>query len=39
MDLFTRKVIGWSMQERMESKFVMNDFCMALGQRKKADNV
>lgn len=36
MDLFSRKVIGWSMRETMERKLVMDALSMALGQRKVA---
>jgi transposase InsO family protein len=34
IDLFSRKVIGWSMQETMERQLVMDALSMALGQRK-----
>jgi putative transposase len=33
MDLFSRRVIGWSMQETMERKLVIDALSMALGQR------
>lgn len=33
LDLFSRKVIGWSMRETMEKRLVMDALSMALGQR------
>jgi putative transposase len=36
LDLFSRKIIGWSMRERMEKRLVMDALFMALGQRKPA---
>jgi putative transposase len=34
LDLFSRKVIGWSMQERMQTRLVGDALRMALGTRK-----
>ena len=34
LDLFSRKIIGWSMKERMEKQLVIDALLMALGQRK-----
>ena len=34
LDLFSRKIIGWSMKERLEKQLVIDAFIMALGHRK-----
>jgi transposase InsO family protein len=34
LDLFSRKIIGWSMSEGMEKQLVIDALLMALGQRK-----
>jgi len=34
LDLFSRKIIGWSMSEGMEKQLVIDAFLMAMGQRK-----
>jgi transposase InsO family protein len=34
LDLFSRKIIGWSMKERMEKQLVIDALLMAIGQRK-----
>ncbi len=34
LDLFSRKIIGWSMKERLEKQLVINALLMALGHRK-----
>jgi transposase InsO family protein len=39
LDLFSRKIIGWSMQERLEKQLVVNALLMALGSRKPAGEV
>jgi putative transposase len=39
LDLFSRRVIGWSMQERRGKALVANALSMALGQRKPVDKV
>ena len=39
MDLFSRRVIGWSMQETMERKLVIDALTMALGQRKATGEI
>ncbi|MCE5243154.1 MAG: DDE-type integrase/transposase/recombinase [Desulfobacteraceae bacterium] len=37
LDLFSRKVIGWSMRETMEKRLVMDALSMVLGQRGGPD--
>ena len=39
LDLFSRKIIGWSMQDRLEKRLVIDALLMALGQRKPAGGV
>lgn len=39
LDLFSRKIIGWSMQSRLEKGLVIDALLMALGQRKPAGGV
>jgi len=34
LDLFSRKIVGWSMSERMEKQLVIDALLMALGRRK-----
>jgi len=34
LDLFSRRIIGWSMQNRLEKRLVIDALLMALGQRK-----
>lgn len=36
LDLFSRRIIGWSMSERMEKQLVIDALLMALGQRRPA---
>jgi transposase InsO family protein len=36
LDLFSRKIIGWSMSERIEKQLVIDALLMALGQRRPA---
>lgn len=39
MDLFSRRIIGWSMQERMEKPLVIDALSMALGQRDTSTDI
>lgn len=39
IDLFSRQVIGWSMQSRMHSEIVLKALLMAVWRRKPEDNV
>ncbi len=36
LNLFSRKIIGWAMKERIEKQLVIDALRMALGQRKPA---
>ena len=38
IDLYSRKVVGWSMQSRMEQEIVLNALLMAIWRRKPAGN-
>jgi putative transposase len=39
LDLFSRKIIGWSMKDRLEKNLVMDALLMALGHRKPVGGV
>jgi putative transposase len=39
LDLFSRQVIGWSIQPRMESELVINALLMAVWRRQPQDQV
>jgi len=39
IDLYARKVVGWSMQSRMHTPFVLNALLMAVWRRKPSDKV
>ena len=39
MDLYSRRVVGWAMSERMTSTLVMDALQMALWHRKMPRNV
>ena len=39
MDLYSRKIIGWSLSERMTANIVVDALQMALGKRNKPKNV
>lgn len=39
MDLYSRKIIGWSMNKRMRSSLVCDALSMALANRSYPDNV
>ena len=39
LDLFSRRIIGWSMKERLEKQLVMGALLMALGHRKPVGGV
>ena len=39
LDLFSRKIIGWSMKDRLEKRLVMDALLMALGHRKPVEGV
>jgi len=39
MDLYSRRIIGWSMSERIDSKLVMDALRMAVGQRRPASGL
>ena len=39
LDLFSRQVVGWSMQSRMETDLVMKALVMALWRRRPTDEV
>jgi transposase InsO family protein len=39
LDLFSRKIIGWSMKDRMENQLVLDALLMALGQRKPLEGM
>lgn len=39
MDLFSRKIIGWSMHETMERKLVIDALSMALGHRNVVEEI
>ena len=39
LDLFFRKIIGWSMKDRLEKRLVMDALLMALGHRKTVEGV
>jgi transposase InsO family protein len=39
LDLFSRKVVGWSMSERLDRSLVGNAFAAAMGRRKPGEGV
>lgn len=39
LDLFSRRVIGWSMKQRVEKQLVIDALLMALGRRKPAEGI
>jgi len=38
MDLYSRRIIGWSMSRRIDRRIVLNALSMALGQRRPGNN-
>ena len=39
MDLYSRRIIGWSMSRRIDRRIVLNALNMALGQRRPGDDL
>jgi putative transposase len=39
MDLYSRRIIGWSMSRRITRRLVLNALLMALGQRRPGENL
>ncbi len=39
LDVFSRRIVGWSMQKRMTKSLVIDALQMALGQRNTTDNL
>ena len=39
IDLYSRKIVGWSMERRISSKLVVDALNMAIGSRKPAENL
>ncbi|HBG26067.1 MAG TPA: hypothetical protein DDX75_03110 [Phycisphaerales bacterium] len=39
MDLYSRRIVGWSMSERIDSQLVMDALKMAVHQRRPVDGL